>query len=75
MDNAVRSFEASIRQQYPELELSVDYGRDTSACWTGRHDLSLEAARQRHLQDILPWALERLLKHTPEDASAQAWRY
>jgi len=75
MDNAVRSFEASIRQQYPELELSVDYGRDTSACWTGRHDLSVEAARQRHLQDILPWALERLLKHAPEGFSAQAWRY
>lgn len=75
MDNAVRSFEASIRQQHPELELSVDYGRDTSACWTGRHDLSVEAARQRRLQDILPWALERLLKHTPEGASVHAWRY
>lgn len=74
MDNAVRSFENSIRQMHPDLELSVDYGVGVSGCWAGRHDRPVNHALSSSLQDLLSWAHDRLLRHAPEGFSSLAWR-
>ena len=74
-DNAVRAFETSLRQSAPELALSVDYGRGVAECWSGRHDLPAATARLRYLQDVLPWALERMLQTAPAEADTTSWRY
>jgi hypothetical protein len=74
MDNAVRSFETSIRHMHPDLELSVDYALGESGCWAGPHDRPANDARSSSLQDLLSWARDRLLRYAPEGSSSPAWR-
>lgn len=74
-DNAVRALDTSLRQSAPELALSVDYGRGVAECWSGRHDLPVATARLRYLQDVVPWAMERVLQTAPAEADTASWRY